>query len=154
MKGRKKTPAKVVQLRGNPGKRPINLNEPKFQPGAPDESLFYLDEMAKRHWDALIPELESQGILMKVDGGILAAYCTACAKLYHAEKDIAESGMYQTDPETGALKKHPAVLIAKEARDQIKSIGSELGLTATSRARISVKTGDKESEKEKRFFGS
>ena len=144
MKGRKKTPLKVVQLRNNPGRRPLNLNEPQLPSGIPDESLFFLNEMAKRHWDLLAAELGSSGILSKLDGGILAAYATACARLYYAEKTIAEEGEYQVDDETGMKKKHPATLLAKEARDQIRSLGSELGLTASSRARL--KTTPKQPE--------
>jgi P27 family predicted phage terminase small subunit len=149
MRGRKKTPANVLQLRGNPGKRPIN-QEPQFEPGIPDTSLFYLNEMAKKHWDALAPELDAKGILAKVDGGILAAYCSACSWLYYAEKDIEKYGAYQTG-EFG-IKKHPAVLIAKEARDQIRALGSELGVTATSRARIKATPKDKEKPQGARRF--
>src|SRR6266550_8415418 len=104
MRGRKKTPATVVQLRGNPGKRPVNNQEPRFELGIPDTSLFYLNEMAKKYWNALAPELELKGILAKVDGGILAAYCSACARLYYAEKDIEKDGAYQRS-EFG-IKKH------------------------------------------------
>jgi len=136
-------PANLVRLLGNPGRRPINDREPRLDPGIPDESLFFLNEMAKKHWDLLAPELEIKGILAKLDGGILAAYCSACARLFYAERDIAAEGAYQTD-EDGGKKKHPAILIAKEARDQIRSIGSELGLTATSRARL--KTSEKKKE--------
>ena len=143
MRGRKKTPANLVRLLGNPGRRPINDREPELEPGIPDESLFFLNEMAKKHWDLLAPELEAKGILAKLDGGILAAYCTACARLYYAERTIATEGEYQSD-DNGSKKKHPAILIAKEARDQIRLIGAELGLTAAGRARL--KTIEKKKE--------
>jgi P27 family predicted phage terminase small subunit len=152
MRGRKKIPAKVVQLHGNPSKRPINLNEPQLDSGIPDESLFFLNEMAKRHWDAVASELEAKGILAKLDGGILAAYCTACARLYYAEKTIADEGEYQRDVETGMKKKHPACMLARESRDQIRSIGSELGLTAASRARLKTTPKDSKPQGAKKFL--
>lgn len=160
MRGRKKTPANVVQLRGNPGRRPINLNEPKLPPGIPDESLFFLNEMAKKHWDLLAPELLNKRILSTLDGGILASYCTACARLYYAEKTIAEEGEYTREvwidrsgnEHKGPKKKHPATLLAKEARDQIRSLGSELGLTAASRARLKATPEDDKPAGAKRFL--
>jgi hypothetical protein len=55
---------------------------------------------------------------------------------------LEEHGYTQNTAESGE-KKSPWILIAKEARDQIRSIGSELGVTASSRARIKVETKKK-----------
>jgi P27 family predicted phage terminase small subunit len=98
----------------------------------------------------LAPELEAKGILAKVDGGILAAYCSALARLYYSEKDIEKHGAYQTG-EFG-IKRHPAVLSAKESRDQIRALGSELGVTAASRARIKATPKDKDKPQGARRF--
>ena len=134
MRGRKKTPAKVVQLHGNPGRRPINMNEPQFELGISQMPPF-LSDTAKRYWDYHVKDLDAAGILARVDIGIFAAYCTALANLEIAEKEIQVSGYTQQTKGAG-IKKSPWVMIAKESRDQIRSLGSELGLTATSRARL------------------
>jgi P27 family predicted phage terminase small subunit len=138
MRGRKKTSAKILQLRGNPGRRRINDAEPKPETGVPKKPDF-LTETAKKYWNYHAKRLDKAGILSRVDLGILAAYCTAVATLDKAEKMLAEHGYTQTTLQSGE-KKSPWVLIAKEARDQIRSIGSELGVTASSRARIKVET--------------
>jgi P27 family predicted phage terminase small subunit len=137
MRGRKKTSAKVLLLRGNPGRRPVNDQEPKPETGVPKKPDF-LSETAKKYWHYHARRLDQAGILCKVDLGILAAYCTAIATLDMAEKMLAADG-YTQDTNSGK-KKSPWILIAKEARDQIRSIGSELGVTASSRARIKVET--------------
>src|SRR4030095_10788998 len=136
MRGRKKTSAKILHLRGNPGRRPVNDQEPKPETGVPKKPDF-LSETAKKYWNYHARRLDTAGILSKVDLGILAAYCTALATLDKAEKMLEEHGYTQNTAESGE-KKSPWILIAKEARDQIRSIGSELGVTASSRARIKV----------------
>ena len=135
MKGRKKTPAKILHLRGNPGRRPVNDQEPKPETGVPKKPNF-LSATAKKYWNYHARRLDQAGILSKVDLGILAAYCTALATLDKAEKMLEEGG-YTQDTVSGE-KKTPWILIAKEARDQIRSLGSELGVTASSRARMKV----------------
>src|SRR5882724_7393397 len=124
MRGRKKTPAMIHHLHGNPGRRPINDQEPKPETGIPKKPDF-LSATAKKYWNYHAKRLDQAGILSKVDLGILAAYCTALATLDKAEKMLAEHG-YTQQTEAGE-KKTPWILIAKEARDQIRSIGSELG---------------------------
>ena len=137
MRGRKKTSAKILQLRGNPGRRPVNDQEPKPETGVPKKPDF-LSETAKKYWAYHAKRLDKAGILSKVDLGILAAYCTALATLDKAEKMLAESGYTQTTLQSG--EKKVLGFDCKEARDQIRSIGSELGVTASSRARIKVET--------------
>src|SRR5437016_14201374 len=135
MRGRKKTAAKILHLRGNPGRRPVNDQEPKPETGVPKKPNF-LSATAKKYWNYHARRLDQAGILSKVDLGILAAYCTALATLDKAEK-MLEQGVYTQDTVSGE-KKTPWILIAKEARDQIRSLGSELGVTASSRARMKV----------------
>jgi P27 family predicted phage terminase small subunit len=140
MRGRKKTAAKILQLRGNPGRRPINDAEPKPETGVPKKPKF-LSETARRYWAYHAKRLDRAGVLAKVDLGILAAYATALATLDRAETMLAEHG-YTQITESGE-KKSPWILIAKEARDQIRALGSELGVTASSRARIKVEMKEK-----------
>jgi P27 family predicted phage terminase small subunit len=141
MRGRKKTPARIHLLHGNPGHRAINDREPKPETGVPKKPDF-LSATAKKYWNYHARRLDKAGILAKVDLGVFAAYCTALATLDKAEKMLEGHGYTQHTVQNGE-KKSPWVLIAKEARDQIRSLGSELGVTASSRARIKVETKEK-----------
>jgi len=147
MRGRKKTPAKILQLRNNPGKRPINQDEPKFKPGIPEAPAF-LSETARKYWHLHLADLDDTGILARVDLGIFAAYSTALANLELAEINLQRFGYVQIN-DAGLETKMPWVLIAKESRDEIRSLGSELGLTPASRARLKVtpKVSDKQGAK-------
>ncbi len=138
MRGRKPKPANVHYLNGNPGHRPINDAEPDLELGIPDTKHFFFNEKTQIYWDQHAKELEEKGILAKLDGGVLWSYCSALASLYYAEKDIDEGGWYQ-DTLQGGQKKRPAVSVAEKAREQIKTLSAELGLSATSRARMKIK---------------
>jgi hypothetical protein len=76
MRGRKKTPTNLVLLRGNPGKRALNKEEPKPRPVLP-EPPGHLDTGAKREWRRVAPELHQLGLLTVLD--VDALPFTACA---------------------------------------------------------------------------
>jgi len=64
--GPKLKPTAIKILEGNPGKRPLNLNEPKPLQIAPECPDWLLDE-AKKEWKRLAPELERLGLLTILD---------------------------------------------------------------------------------------
>lgn len=147
MKGRKKTPAKILQLRKS---RWATDNEPKVElgiPAAPD----FLSKIARKYWDQLVNDIHQAGILAQIDGGIFAGYCTALANLEIAEKGIQKDGYIQSTEHAGD-KKTPWVLIAKEARDQIRSLGSELGMTPASRARLKATPAEDKTQGARKFL--
>ncbi len=123
-------------LSGNPGKRPINQDEPKPRPIAP-KCPSWLDKEAKREWKRVAPELERLGLLTVVDGAALAAYCQAYARWKQAEELIKREGMTVTT-DSGYMMPHPAVKIAEKAQQLIKSFCAEFGLTPSSRSRMQV----------------
>ena len=77
-RGRKPTPTAIKELEGNPGKRPLNSNEPKPDTTAP-KCPKWLEPEAKKEWKRLSIEMERIGILTKVDMAAFAAYCQAYA---------------------------------------------------------------------------
>ena len=81
MRGRKIIPSALNSLRGNPGKRRPNHEEPKPEVEAPDVPKF-LSKEAKIYWDILSAELLKLRILAKIDFGVLAAHCTALSNLH------------------------------------------------------------------------
>lgn len=131
MKGRKPIPTKIKLLRGNPGKRDLNLSEP--QPGGPAICPDWLCSLAVEEWDRVSPELNRLGILTSVDTMSLASYCQAVAMLRRAEANISERGMVLEDG-----KPNPSVGQANEAMRQIRSFASEFGLSPASRSRVKI----------------
>lgn len=75
MRGRPPKPSRMKVLTGNPGKRPLNKNEPRPDPVIPDCP----PEPAQREWARLVGELSSLNMITKLDRAALAAYCGAYA---------------------------------------------------------------------------
>lgn len=145
MAGRKPLPTAAKQLRGNPGKRPINKAEPKPQVGAP-EMPAGLCAVAQVEWARIIPELEAMKVLTRVDGSALAAYCQAFARWLQAEAEIDRNGItfismfLNKDGEAvaGDIKKNPAVTVSSDCVKIMGKFLAEFGMTPSSRSRLQV----------------
>ena len=135
MRGRKPKPTVLKKLLGNPGRRPLNEQEPKPPVGAPERPR-WLSPEAKRYWNLLVAKLVKVGILADVDIGILANHCTALEDLAKARRALKKKG-HVVDTPFGP-KKNPWVTIGEKARDQVVKSAAELGLSASSRSRIKV----------------
>jgi phage terminase small subunit len=74
-------------LTGNPGKRPLNKNEPRpdvLIPECPPE----LGPVARREWDRVVGDLAALRLLTNLDRAALAAYCGAYALWAEATEAI------------------------------------------------------------------
>ena len=72
MRGRRPKPTRLKVLTGNPGKRPLNTEEPMPEIAIP-ECPIELGPVAKREWDRLVGELASLRLLTNLDRAALAA---------------------------------------------------------------------------------
>lgn len=151
--GRPPKPTHLKVLAGNPGKRPLNKDEPKPKPIAPKPPS-WLDKEAKREWKRVAPELERLGLLTVVDGAALAAYCQAYSMWVAAQKAINEyykqhgKLTYTYVNKGGAANEVPIpeIAIAEKAMKQIKAFCTEFGLTPSSRGRMHLPTQQEEDE--------
>jgi P27 family predicted phage terminase small subunit len=148
--GRRALPTAIKKLRGNPGKRQLNPKEPKADLGEPDMPPD-LSIVAQQEWKSIVPDLQRLGVLARVDGKALAAYCHCYARWFEAERDITRLGLIVeeivTDKEGEEIgsryKRNPAVSISNEALKLMRAYLVEFGMTPSSRSRIRV---DKPSE--------
>jgi P27 family predicted phage terminase small subunit len=129
-------PTALKILEGNPGKRPLNKNEPKPQQGkyiCPS----WLDDEAKKEWNRIVPELKKLGLLTVVDYPALIGYCQSWARYIEAEKHITKVG---TSFETinSCLMPVPEVAIAQKYLKLCQSFMIQFGLTPSSRGRITL----------------
>lgn len=139
--GRKPTPTAMKELAGNPGKRPINEAEPKPD-GLDDlEPPYPLDDMARREWDRIAPQLDKLGLLTVADSVALYMYCRAFARYHEAERIVAEEGIL-IPGYRGSMVKNPAAQIARDAFADLLRICTEFGMTPSSRGRMSVPGSD------------
>ena len=139
MKGRKRTPANLVLLRGNPGKRAVNRDEPKPRAGRP-RCPAWLTPSARKHFARICHELTAMGILAASDFGRIAECASALAKAQECQEKIARYGYWESskDPETGkvTVDRWPWTFEEPKAWEQFSRAAACLGLDPTSRARL------------------
>lgn len=157
--GRRPLPTAVKKLRGNPGKRPLNAKEPKAPAGDPSMPKG-LSAAAAKEWKSILPELRQLGVLSRIDGKALAAYCHAYARWMEAEKEIKKHGIVVEEPiliagiETGYVryKKNPAVTISESHLKLMKSFLVEFGMTPSSRSRVRIEKPNPEADPLEEFL--
>jgi phage terminase small subunit len=71
IRGRRTNPTRLKALTGNPGKRPLNANEPRPEPAAP-ECPPELSPIARQEWIRLTAELAKLNLITHLDRGALA----------------------------------------------------------------------------------
>lgn len=147
--GRKPKPTMLKIIEGNPGKRPLNMREPRPQGPAPMPPD-WLNPIARAEWERIAPALERMGLLTSVDGAAMEAYCTAYARWVEAEQFLEKHGMTMIirDERGGVkwLQPMPQVGISRSAAREMRAFASELGLTPASRTKLNVSDQGTEDE--------
>jgi P27 family predicted phage terminase small subunit len=132
--GRKPKPTALRRAQGNPGHRPLNNNEPK--PTGIPLCPSHLNEVAKREWRRIAPELIALGLLTKIDRAALAAYCVSYSRWVAAEQSVDKFGTVIKLKNSDTPLRNPHVTIANAALDQMRKFLVEFGMTPSSRSRI------------------
>jgi P27 family predicted phage terminase small subunit len=140
MRGRRPIPTRIKVLTGNPGKRPLNPNEPQPEPALP-ECPPELSPLARQEWDRLCTELAKLNLVSHLDRGALAAYCGAYALWAEAMEQIQKFGTIVKSP-TGYPIQSPYLAIANRQAEIMLRVASEFGFTPASRSRISAPPED------------
>ena len=145
-------PTALKVLEGNPGKRALPKNEPKPDASAPDMPQ-WLPEDAKAEWQRVAPELSRIGLLARIDGSALAAYCEAYSRWKQAVEMMASEGVTFVT-QAGYVATHPAVGIANKAKAEMHRFGREFGLTPSSRGRMSLPGESEEADPMEKLLGA
>ena len=136
MRGRRPKPTRLKMLTGNPGKRPLNAEEPRPEATIPEPPA-ELSPAARAEWDRLAAELGALGMLTNLDRAALAAYCGAYALWAEATEAIQKYGAMIKSPQ-GFPIQSPYLAIANRQAEIMMRIASEFGFTPASRSRIAT----------------
>jgi P27 family predicted phage terminase small subunit len=155
--GRKPKPTILKMLAGNPGRRPLNPNEPEPKrriPPCPE----VLQGEARKEWRRIAKKLFEAGLLTEIDGPALMGYCLAYGRLLDAEQKLRDFGSVAKAP-SGYLVHSPYLAIANKALEQMRAFLVEFGMTPSSRSRVQAAGGVRRpapegSDIDERFFGS
>lgn len=146
-RGPKPLPHNVHQLRGNPSKKSavsfLDGVQPVVEiPNCPP----HLDKEAKREYKRISVELESLGLISKIDRAALVGYCTAWAETVHCEKKITELNAADPKGEAGLIGYTPNgyqqmsvwVQIRNRAYERMMKFASEFGMSPSARSRVTA----------------
>ena len=135
MPGPPPTPTSLKLLRGNPGKRAINKDEPQPEPFDANPPAFLNDE-ALGEWRRLLPILQQMKVLTAADFGAFVNLCQAYSMKLEALRDIRERG--QVVPSPQGEKANPSVKIYQDSMEAENRLQQQFGLTPASRGRVKV----------------
>jgi P27 family predicted phage terminase small subunit len=173
LRGPRAKPTNLKILQGTYRKDRAAPNEPRPEVAVP-QSPPHLNDLAKKEWRRIAPELLKHGLLTKLDRAALAAYCQSWALWVEAEEKLKTEGLMVKMP-SGYEQQSIWLSISKTALTQMRAFASEFGLSPATRTRVSavepprqpskldryLKPTEKspwdeimeEDEKEERFFG-
>jgi len=140
--GPKPKPTELKKLAGNPGKRPLNSQEPQPEP-AGTRCPHGLSDGAKKFWRKEARDLIRLGVLTSADVPAFLLMAEHYAIAREARDVIAEEGLTSVD-ENGAARKHPLLQVWRDNATAYRMYASEFGLTPSSRSRLTVAAPDEE----------
>jgi P27 family predicted phage terminase small subunit len=158
-RGIKPMPKHLKLVTGNRGKRSLNYDEPKPEALIPDPPEV-LSEEARAEWDRIAPRLLSVGMVTRVDGAALAAYCQAYGRWILAEEALRERRRLDpvmhgllTRSQKGNAIPSPLLHVCNRAMADMVRYASEFGMTPCSRARVKLSL-DATNDPTDHFFSS
>ena len=93
-----------------------------------------LDGPAAQKWRELAPKLEALGVLTELDGDLFEAYCRAHGRYLKANERL--DALAAGDVDATSIRK--GEISVEKAEGSMKALGSEFGLSPSSRSRLSL----------------
>lgn len=136
-------------LRGNPGRRAIDLSEGVQPEVAVPDIPRHLSKEARKEWRRITVELEEVGLISRLDRAALAIYCQTWGRLVLAEmaleaqrRQAEESGLdqvtavfVQTTP-TGFMRESALLRIVGKLQQDCDRYLASFGMSPSSRSRV------------------
>lgn len=136
--GRRPQPTALKVLRGNPGKRPLNVDEPQIpaaDPSFDDPPAELADDAgAATEWRRVAPILRAAGLVSATERAALTALCQQWSRYLAAHAQVIALGMCIETTKSVPIP-NPYLLVADRALTHCSRLWSELGLTPSGRAR-------------------
>ena len=149
MPGPPKNPSSLRVLRGSPGKRPVNKNEPLGTRGVP-KCPAWLTAPARKAWKEMGALLDGMRVINLEDKVALELLCHTYSIWLRANKVINRRGKeggltYKCKTEHGErFLARPEVAIEADSWRRIKSMLGEFGLTPAARTKVKASPGAKD----------
>lgn len=139
--GPKKKPTTLALIQGNPGKRPLNEQEPEpprvYRPRAPRG----MTKIEQAKWGKMCELLAGMRVLTAADLDALEIYVREWCSMMEALRDINERGKLLRLP-NGNTMWNPSWSAYKHSQKVVRNLQAEFGLTPSSRTGIVADAGD------------
>ena len=137
MRGRKPVPTELKILRGNPGRRPLPIDEPVVPPGA----IVCPEYVTGRARDIFLDYqviLEGMNVLTPADVRMLAILAVTEDEFIACTLDIEENGgrLEVFNIEGSKWVSNPSVVQRSDAGKRVKALQVEFGMSPSSRTRV------------------
>src|SRR6476659_7495080 len=149
------TPTALKLLAGNPGKRPLNVEEPKPMreiPVPPEE----LNLKAREKYWEIAPLLMKMGCFTNVDALGLCQLVEAYVEYREAKAELESVGSsyYTVETKDGGhvIRLHPAVTVVRDCDRRIRAWLIEYGKTPAARARLKVESDQRNEDPSEKYF--
>ena len=153
-RGPRKEPTILKIAKGNPGKRPINENEPKPAADAVQPPSWVSGKSLEK-WQEVAPKLLAMGVLTNADVETLARYCTMHEQYVKYLEEIRQGGdVLVVRDDSGNVKymqSTPAATMLMKLATSMLRIEQEFGLTPSARTGIATTQSKKRDELEEFF---
>jgi len=142
--GRRPHPSSLKILRGTDRRDRVNPNEPQPPSAAasfdavPEE--LQGDTLAAVEWTRVVPMRCACGIVANTDKAILIALCKSWSQYLHADAIVQAMGLLVKGGSDGVPIVNPFLKLARHALAQCQPMWIELGLTPSSRSRLTALT--------------
>ena len=142
MRGRPAKPTALKVVQGNPGKRPLNKNEPKPRVVCPPAPTF-MDATAKKEWRRIAKVLAAAKVLTEADLTGLQMYCVEYSRWREAVEALnGPEDIIATTPNGHHM---PSIYrqIERGAFENLCKIMVQFGLTPAARTRVAAVEAEK-----------
>lgn len=136
-RGPRPLPTLLKFAKGNPGRRPLNMDEPVIKAdleSVPD----WLSESQAEIWRDAIAEAPN-GLLKSLDASVFLTWVVACDLHRKATQELAKAGLVVKSPVKGNPMQNPYLSIVNRQALIMMKAAAEMGFTPSSRSRIKVK---------------
>lgn len=154
--GRRPQPSALKVLRGNPGKRPLRADEAKPEAASAEfdapPAILADDPVAAAEWARVAPLLRRCGIATEAERASLLALCQQWSQYLEAHGKVRALGMIVKGAGDAPIA-NPYIKLATKSLQACLKLWVELGLTPSSRSRLSSLPAPDAVPKESRWAG-